>query len=98
MMFRMPMISCHGMSTRNRQSRDMPRLAEYSLSEARMQTGGHDQVDVATEHLLEPVAEADVPDEPGHLVEFHGSTSVSGRASPRATEPNKSSDRTPSER
>ena len=44
-----------------------------------MQTGGHDQVDVATEHLLEPVAEADVPDEPGHLVEFHEQVHVSFR-------------------
>jgi hypothetical protein len=49
----------------------MPRLAEDSLSEARMQPRRHDQVDVTTEDLLEPVPESDVTDEPGDLVELH---------------------------
>src|SRR5207248_613422 len=55
-------------STRRRQSRDMPRLAEHSLSETRMQAGRHDQVDATTEDLFEPLAKPDVPEEPRHFV------------------------------
>ena len=36
-----------------------------------MQTGGHDQIDVTAEDLLEPVAEAEVPEEAGYLFELH---------------------------
>lgn len=66
-------------STRRRQSRDMPGLAEHSLSKARMETGGHDKVDVATEDLLEPVLESDVTDEPGDLVELHEQVHIAFR-------------------
>jgi hypothetical protein len=67
-------------STRNRQSRDMPRLAEDSLSEARMQPRRHDQIDATTEDLLEPVPESDVTDEPGDLVELHEQVHIAFRS------------------
>jgi hypothetical protein len=49
----------------------MPRLAEHSVSQTRMQARRHDQVDVTTEDLLEPISETDVSDEPRHHFKLH---------------------------
>jgi hypothetical protein len=66
-----PLCGSENVSMRNCQSRDMPCLAEHSLSETRMQTGDHDQVDPPAEDLLEPVPKADVPNEPRNFLELY---------------------------
>jgi hypothetical protein len=66
-------------SARSRQSRDTHGLTKDTLTNARLESGGHDEVHGGPEDLLEALAKAHVSEQTGNDLKLHEQVDVTFR-------------------